>query len=91
MKKINMLLDMYEALDTNSYIVVAIDAPELDSPEIILNAPSNIKSKMRYYSQAYNDHLELNANKDVRIIANAKGKSEMEALVNISHKIEGVR
>ena len=89
MKKIVMLLDMYEALDTNSYISVAIKTSDMDSTEIIINPPSNIKPKMRYYSDAYNDSLELKSNKDVQIIAYAKGKSYEDVLVNIKDKIEG--
>lgn len=90
MKKIKMLLALYEALDTNSYISIAVKSSEMEKAEIIINPPSNIKAKMRYYSEAYNDALELERNKDIQIIAYAKGKSDMEALVNISHKIEGV-
>lgn len=91
MKKINMLLDMCEAFDTNSYIVVAVKTPDTEKPELIINSPENIKSKMKYYAQNYNEFLELNKNKDVKIINYARGKSYMEALVNITHKLEGVK
>ena len=46
---------------------------------------------MKYYAQNYNEFLELNKNKDVKIINYARGKSYMEALVNITHKLEGVK
>ena len=89
MSKMRMLLAMYEAIDTNSYFIVAIQSKDLHEPELILNPSVNLVSKMNYYADAYTEELELKHNTDIGIVAYAMGKDKMEAINNITHKLQG--
>lgn len=89
MHKMKMLLAMYEAIETNSYFIVAIKHKELKEAELILNPSGNLVSKMKYYSDAYTENLELKLNSDIKIVAYAVGKDKMEAINNITHKLQG--
>lgn len=87
MHKIQMLSHMQEAFDTNRMFIVAIQAPNLREPELIINPNSNIPNKLLYYGEAYCECLKLKANREIAIIAYASGKDEMEAINNITHKL----
>ncbi len=60
---------MDKALEENKYIAVEITIPGCESPELIINPPENIPFKKNYYLTAYNDKLEHNHNKDIKIIS----------------------
>lgn len=50
------------------FVAVAIELPNTDAPEVIINPPENLENKLRYYIEAYDDHMKLKANPEVRIV-----------------------
>ena len=67
MNKETLIEFMDKALKENKSIAVEITIPGCESPEIIINPPENIAFKKNYYLTAYNDKLEHNYNKDIKI------------------------
>ena len=50
------------------YIAVAIRAPGLIDPEIIINSTANADTKLEYYKRAYNSDLTLKTFEDIQIV-----------------------
>ena len=55
-------------IEAGDYIVVFFELPGLSAPEVIVNPRANVSKKLEYYTAAYNDDLQLNANNAVKII-----------------------
>lgn len=61
-----------------SYVAVKIETEGGNRPEIIINPRENIKEKLHYYMNAYDDDLVLNSTKGkkyIRIVGAAQGKT----------------
>lgn len=50
------------------FMLVCVDAPNLNEWEYIVNSISNYESKWEYYNNAYDDDLCLKANKNIKIV-----------------------
>lgn len=49
------------------YYCMAIKAPGATKRELIINPIENIEAKLKYVEGAYNDDLQLKANKEIQI------------------------
>ena len=58
---------MERAIKEGKGIRVMITMPNLPQPEMIINPPANIKSKLEYYRNAYDESLRLKNNPIIRI------------------------
>lgn len=52
-----------------TFIMVAIEMPGFEEPEIIINHKSNFDKKLEYYKRTYNDDLTLKSCPDIKIIS----------------------
>jgi len=51
------------------FIGVIVSLPNQDQPELIINVPESLATKITYYKTAYNPDLTLKANHNVKIIS----------------------
>jgi hypothetical protein len=56
------------AIKTNQSLGVIIEMDGFESPEIIINPPENLEKKLDYYKNTYNDNLDHNHAKGIKII-----------------------
>lgn len=57
------------------FVGVEVLMDQMDKPEIIINPSENIKFKLDYYRNAYNDNLVLKNCDRIRIVAFTYGNS----------------
>ena len=68
MSKLKRFIEVLDGAILNKEgIKVLITMPNLPSPEMIVNPADNVRSKLEYYRNAYNDNLELKNNPVIRI------------------------
>lgn len=48
-------------------LTVFIDMPSLPEPEMIVNPPRNLESKVTYYLEAYDEDMRLKSNPNIRM------------------------
>jgi uncharacterized protein YsxB (DUF464 family) len=51
------------------FIGVMVSLPNQDKPELIVNVPESLITKITYYSNAYNPDLTLKTNPEVKIVS----------------------
>lgn len=56
------------AKERNLCLAVEVTIPGQEETEIIINRPSSIDNKVRYYTEMYNDDLTSKRNKDIKIV-----------------------
>lgn len=56
------------AKERNLCLAVEVTIPGQEETEIIINRPSSIDNKVRYYIEMYNDDLTSKRNKDIKIV-----------------------
>lgn len=56
------------AKERNLCLAVEVTIPGQEETEIIINRPSSIDNKVRYYMEMYNDDLTSKRNKDIKIV-----------------------
>jgi hypothetical protein len=62
-------VDDYRAFDAElRVIVVAVQFPNGSVETIINHGNEQVRDKMRYYAEKYDDHFGLKANPDIRIV-----------------------
>jgi len=65
-----------KAINTGSqFVAVLVRMESLPQPEIIVNPAENIKAKLEYYKNAYNDDLTLKSYNRIHISDFAYGNS----------------
>lgn len=74
LSKLEEIFDRAVYLDAN-YIAVAIEFDEADDVEIIINPIENVKYKMKYYKESYNEDLTHKYANGVKILAVAFGNT----------------
>jgi hypothetical protein len=52
-----------------NYIAIKIKISGLNDPELIINPKANFEAMLEYYKKAYDEHLHLKANPEIKIIA----------------------
>jgi hypothetical protein len=57
-----------KAIDGEISLSLFIKLPDLVEPEVITNPPTNLKQKLKYYKETYNDNLEHKYAKGVKIL-----------------------
>lgn len=68
-KKFQDLIDIsIKAKECNRDIAVELTLPDREQTEIIIIRNSNIDYKLDYYCKNYNENLELNRCKDIKIL-----------------------
>lgn len=68
-KKFQDLIDIsIKAKECNRDIAVELTLPDREQTEIIIIRNSNIDYKLDYYCENYNENLELNRCKDIKIL-----------------------
>ncbi len=59
---------LQEHQDDGGFIGVIVNLPNQDKPELIVNVPESLVTKIPYYNIAYNPDLTLKTNIEVKII-----------------------
>lgn len=72
MKELNKFQDLIDicikAKECNRDVALELTVPEQKETEIIIVKNSNIDYKLDYYCKNYNENLELNRCKDIKIL-----------------------
>ena len=55
--------------DEGGFIGVIVSLPNQDKPELIVNVPESLVTKITYYQNAYNPDLTLKTNPSVKIVS----------------------
>lgn len=55
--------------DEGGFIGVIVNLPNQDKPELIVNVPESLVTKIPYYQNAYNPDLSLKTNPNVKIVS----------------------
>ena len=64
-----MLAEMTLAIRDGKGFEIKVIAPGFEQPETISNPAGNVKAKREYYTQAYNEDLELKTNPKIKIVS----------------------
>lgn len=65
-----MFLEEYRTMGASSkYMMVLVSVNNSSHPELIINTKENFDEKMKYYQQAYSDHLTLKVNPNIKIVS----------------------
>lgn len=56
------------AIKMKQSLALIIEMPGFESPEVIVNPPENLKKKLEYYKNTYDDNLEHKHAKGLKII-----------------------
>ena len=73
------LINMAElAKAKNICLFVEVTIPGQEETEVIVNRPSSIDNKVKYYLEMYNDDLTSKRNKDIKIVQISAGDFEYE-------------
>lgn len=64
-----MLAEMTLAIRDGKGFEIKVVAPGFEQPETISNPKGNVKAKRDYYSNAYNENLELKNNTEIKIVS----------------------
>ena len=88
MKKLKLILAMYKALSTNRFFVIAKMSNQMNEPQIEIHPVANLKDRMNFYANRYTENLTCK-NGNTKIVAYADGTDMIEAVQNISEKIQG--
>lgn len=67
LEKFIKFLQYYQ--DKGGYIGVIVCLPNQDKPELIINIPESLITKINYYHYTYNPDLTLKTNDNVRIVS----------------------
>lgn len=62
----------------NICLFVEVTIPGQEETEVIVNRPSSIDNKVKYYLEMYNDDLTSKRNKDIKIVQISAGDFEYE-------------
>ena len=60
-----LIKTLNKAIEDKNYIYVIVSI--FGNEEMIINKPENVKSKLEYYKNAYNEDLILKTNKNIEI------------------------
>lgn len=73
------LINMAElAKAKNICLFVEVTIPGQEETEVIVNRPSSVDNKVKYYLEMYNDDLTSKRNKDIKIVQISAGDFEYE-------------
>ena len=73
------LINMAElAKAKNICLFVEVTIPGQEETEVIVNHPSSVDNKLKYYLEMYNDDLTSKRNKDIKIVQISAGDFEYE-------------
>ena len=73
------LIDMAElAKEKNLCLIVEVTIPGQEETEAIINRPSSIDNKLKYYLSAYNDQLVHKLNPAIRMVQLSAADFEYE-------------
>ena len=73
------LIKMAElAKEKNICLFVEATIPGQEETEVIVNRPSSVDNKLKYYLEMYNDDLTSKRNKDIKIVQISAGDFEYE-------------
>ena len=73
------LINMAElAKAKNICLFVEVTIPGQEETEVIVNCPSSVDNKLKYYLEMYNDDLTSKRNKDIKIVQISAGDFEYE-------------
>ena len=73
------LINMAElAKAKNICLFVEVTIPGQEETEVIVNRPSSVDNKLKYYLEMYNDDLTSKRNKDIKIVQISAGDFEYE-------------
>ena len=73
------LINMAElAKAKNICLFVEVTIPDQEETEVIVNRPSSVDNKVKYYLEMYNDDLTSKRNKDIKIVQISAGDFEYE-------------
>lgn len=67
LEKFISFLQKYQ--DWGGFIGVIVKLPNQDKPELIVNVPESLVTKIPYYQTAYNPDLTLKTNPEVKIVS----------------------
>lgn len=89
------LINMAElAKAKNICFFIEVTIPGQEETEVIVNRPSSVDNKLKYYLEMYNDDLTSKRNKDIKIVQISAGDFEYElfdSYKNVDPKdIEGI-
>lgn len=69
--KLKTMNDLEEAIqiaiNVNEDIGIFIEMPGFEYPEVIYNPPENLRKKLEYYKQTYDENLEHKYAKGIKI------------------------
>lgn len=65
--KKDFITDLKRAEELKMGIAVFVEMPDLEVPEMIANPYQNLKAKIAYYEKAYDENMQLKANKEIKI------------------------
>ncbi|GAA0102443.1 hypothetical protein UT300012_31580 [Paraclostridium bifermentans] len=72
---LNRLIEVMEFAERNNlYFGISVTVPGCDKPEVIINHPRNLNSKLEYYKNAYDNICRLKVKNEIRIVKYAYGK-----------------
>ena len=66
MKDLEMIIDV--AIEENNPLSLFIEMPGFEQPELITNPVINLRKKLEYYQNTYDDNLEHKYAKGIKII-----------------------
>ena len=73
------LIDTAEiAKRENICLFIEVTIPGQEETEVIVNRPSSVDNKLKYYLEMYNDDLTSKRNKDIKIVQISAGDFEYE-------------
>ena len=73
------LINMAElAKAKNICLFVEVTIPGQEETEVVVNRPSSVDNKLKYYLEMYNDDLTSKRNKDIKIVQISAGDFEYE-------------
>ena len=73
------LIDTAEiAKKENICLFIEVTIPGQEETEVIVNRPSSVDNKLKYYLEMYNDDLTSKRNKDIKIVQISAGDFEYE-------------
>lgn len=78
--KQHLLKEINEAIEEGKGIEVLISNPNTPRTETIINPVENLPYKLEYYAKAYDDELQHNHDKSVKIVAFRKVESDKIAV-----------
>lgn len=62
----------------NICLFIEVTIPGQEETEVIVNRPSSVDNKLKYYLEMYNDDLTSKRNKDIKIVQISAGDFEYE-------------